>query len=204
MDMGQLLHGTADLAARAMVVMYPGVLLFWFVIHLNVEYWRRLGTRSYWVACAVWPATWAPLIAFRAGIFHVRFHVPAAVIAIGIVAAAGAVYVGRQAARIIRFRTMVGIPELEPHKNKQAILRTGIYARTRNPIYFAHWLAVLAAAAITGLVANWVLFAADCVVLPLLIRAEERELLKRYGPEFEGYMRRVPRFFPKSAGRLYV
>jgi protein-S-isoprenylcysteine O-methyltransferase Ste14 len=29
-----------------------------------------------------------------------------------------------------------------------------------------------------------------------MIRAEERELLGRYGREFADYMRRVPRFFP--------
>jgi protein-S-isoprenylcysteine O-methyltransferase Ste14 len=191
------LPNLADLAAGLLVLIYPGVFLFWFVIHLNIEYWRRLGKRSYWAACCVWPATWIPLIAFRDEIFRPRIEMPALVVIIGIAAAVGAAYVGRQAAKVIRLRTLVGIPELEPEKNRQPILQTGIYGRTRNPIYLAHWMIVLAAAAVTGLVANWVLFLADCVVLPALILAEERELLKRYGPEFRSYMKRVPRFLPQ-------
>jgi protein-S-isoprenylcysteine O-methyltransferase Ste14 len=192
-----LLPNLADLVAVLLVLIYPGVFLFWFVIHLNIEYWRRLGKRSYWVACSVWPATWIPLIAFREEIFRPRIAMPAFIVIIGMAAAIGAAYVGRQAAKVIRVRTLVGIPELEPEKNRQPILETGIYGRTRNPIYLAHWLIVLAAAAVTGMVANWVLFITDCVVLPLLILAEERELLKRYGPEFRSYMKRVPRFFPQ-------
>jgi protein-S-isoprenylcysteine O-methyltransferase Ste14 len=195
--MSHLFSDAADLAARLMVIFYPGVLLFWFVIHLNVESLRRLGKRSYGIACLVWPATWIPLFAFREEIFRARMRMPAVVVLIGIGAAAGAVHVGRQVAKVIPLRTMVGIPELEPQKNHQPILESGIYGRTRNPIYFAHWLIVLAAAAVTGLIASWVLFLADCVVLPLLILAEERELLKRFGGEFSSYMQRVPRFFPQ-------
>jgi protein-S-isoprenylcysteine O-methyltransferase Ste14 len=90
---------------------------------------------------------------------------------------------------------MVGLAEVK-HENKQPVLDSGIYSRTRNPIYLAHWLWVLSAAALTNYAANWILFALDCAILPLVIRAEERELLARYGKEFAGYMRRVPRFFP--------
>ena len=59
------------------------------------------------------------------------------------------------------------------------------------------WWLNFSAAAILGSVANWVLFLNDCIVLPLMIRAEEHKLLSRYGAEFPHYMRRVPRFFPK-------
>jgi protein-S-isoprenylcysteine O-methyltransferase Ste14 len=180
-----------------MVLMYPGVLLFWLLIHPNIERWRGLGKRTYWIAGSVWPATWIPLVYFRREIFYARFNVPIVVLAAGVIAFVAALYIGRRAAKIIPIRTLVGLPELEPRRNKQPLLRIGIYANTRNPIYFAHWLLVFSGAALTGLAANWSLFAADCIVLPLLIRAEERELLSRYGPEFRAYMRGVPRFFPK-------
>jgi protein-S-isoprenylcysteine O-methyltransferase Ste14 len=101
------------------------------------------------------------------------------------------------ARRQISWRILVGLPEIEPHKNKQRVLRAGIYARTRNPIYLSHWLLVLSAAALSGYAANWVNFALDCLILPLMIRSEERELLARHGQDFVDYMRRVPRFFPQ-------
>ena len=93
-------------------------------------------------------------------------------------------------------RTMVGFPEIEPQKNKQPILNSGIYSKTRNPLYFGHWLLVFSAAALSNFAANWVLFGLDCVILPLVIRFEERELLTRYGANYAAYMRRVPRFYP--------
>jgi protein-S-isoprenylcysteine O-methyltransferase Ste14 len=76
-------------------------------------------------------------------------------------------------------------------------LTSGIYARTRNPVYLTHWLILLAFAAWSGYAANWLLFALDAVLLPLMIHAEEKELLDRYGSAFRDYMRSVPRFFPK-------
>jgi len=181
--------------------MYPGVLLFWLLIHSNIERWRRLGKRTYWIACAVWPATWIPMVYFRREIFYPRIDVPVVALAAGVIAFIAALYIGKLAAKIIPIRTLVGLPELEPRRNKQPMLQVGIYANTRNPIYFAHWLLVFSGAALTGLVSNWILFAADCIVLPLLIQAEERELLGRYGPEFRTYMQCVPRFFPTGRCR---
>jgi protein-S-isoprenylcysteine O-methyltransferase Ste14 len=180
-----------------MVLVYPGVLLFWLVIHPNIQYWRKRGKRAYWVACGVWPVTWFILGYFRAVVFFSRLAVSPILIGAGVIAFAAALYVGVMAGKTISLRTMVGLPELEPQRSKQRLLEGGIYGRTRNPIYLAHWLLVFSAAAITGLAANWVLFAADCLVLPVVIRVEERELMSRFGPEFMTYMSEVPRFFPR-------
>ena len=175
--------------------------MFWLIIHPNIERWRRVGTRAYWVAPFAWLVTAGPLLFYRRRIFSVHWtmpRVPAGIMtAIGVAALLTAVMFLRNATKEISFRTMVGLPELEPHKNKQPILSAGIYSKTRNPIYFAHWLLVFSAAAVSNFAANWILFALDCAVLPLLIRCEERELLTRYGPGYAAYLRRVPRFFPQ-------
>jgi len=76
-------------------------------------------------------------------------------------------------------------------------MQTGIYGRTRNPVYLTHWLLVVAAAALSGYAANWILLASEVVLIAILIRVEEKELLERYGSEFASYMQRVPRFIPK-------
>jgi protein-S-isoprenylcysteine O-methyltransferase Ste14 len=137
--------------------------------------------------------------------FSVRWTLPEPfdriVPALGVLAFVSALLFIRQASRKISLRTMVGLPEVEPHKRKQPVLISGIYSRTRNPIYFGHWLLVFSAAAVSSFAANWIGFGLDCVILPLLIRSEERELLARYGNDFADYMRRVPRFFPQLATR---
>jgi protein-S-isoprenylcysteine O-methyltransferase Ste14 len=98
--------------------------------------------------------------------------------------------------RVISGKTLVGIPELNPQDSRQPLMHTGIYGKTRNPIYLAHSLFIFAASAMTGFAATWGLLALDAVLLPLMIRAEERELMRRYGDEYREYMRRTPRFFP--------
>ena len=184
--------------AQLLVILYPGVLVFWLILHINIERWRRVGRRAYWIAGIGWPLTAVPLVYFRDQVFPVQFPFPPpGMILLGVVALAAGLTVAKRASVRISLRTLAGLPELEPQKNTQPLINAGIYSRTRNPVYLAHWLIIMAAAMISGYAATWVLFAADCVVLPTMIRAEERELLNRYGGEFADYMRRVPRFFPK-------
>jgi protein-S-isoprenylcysteine O-methyltransferase Ste14 len=187
--------------AQLLVILYPGVLIFWLIMHVRIEHWRRMGKRAFWIASIGWPLTAIPILYFREQIFAPPLYVSAgesmAMLLLGTTTLVVAVVLAFQAEKKMPLRTLVGLPELEPHKNRQPLLNSGIYAKTRNPVYLVHWLLIFSAAAITGFVANWILFIIDCIVLPLMIRAEERELLNRYGSEFADYMSRVPRFFPK-------
>jgi protein-S-isoprenylcysteine O-methyltransferase Ste14 len=182
--------------AQVLVLLYPGVLAFWLIIHCNIERWRRMGSRAYSYATLVWPVTGAIILFFRASLFSLRWPPPAWLIALGVAALVAAAWLGALASRVISKKTLVGVPELKPQTNKQPLMRSGIYARTRNPIYLAHSLLIFAAAALTGFAANWGLLILDALLLPIMIRAEERELLKRYGAEYRAYMQATPRFFP--------
>lgn len=188
------------LYAEWIVLFYPGVLVFWLIMHINIERLRAWGTRAYWVAVLAWLITAGPLFFFRQAVFSERWVMPEPfaqiVTGLGLGALGLGIIILLVAMRQIPLQTLVGLPEIKPDKNKQPVLHSGIYSKTRNPVYLAHWLLVVSAAALTGFAANWILLALDCVILPILIRAEERELLARYGREFLEYMRRVPRFFP--------
>jgi protein-S-isoprenylcysteine O-methyltransferase Ste14 len=187
--------------AQLIVIFYPGVFVYWMIVHNNVSRLRTWGTRAFWVAVPAWVVTSVPLLFFRRNIFSVRWDFPdwveGVLAVVGIFAIVLAAALLLQAGQQIPFRTLVGFPEIAPETNRQPILSSGIYSRTRNPVYLAHWLVVFSAAALTNFAANWIGFALDCAVLPLLIHGEERELLTRYGDEFVSYMRRVPRFFPR-------
>ncbi len=179
--------------AQVIAILYPPVLVFWFIIHLNIERWRKVGKRAYWAGLA-WPAISGPLLYWRQEIFSIRWPNPWWVMVLGIIALGLSFWIGSKAGKSISLRTLAGIPELEPQKNRQPLLQSGIYSRTRNPLYVAHWLAIFASAAMTGFAANWILLAGDSLVLPLMVRAEERELRRRYGAEYDEYTRRVRRF----------
>jgi len=183
--------------AQGLVIVYPPVFVFWVIIHTRIQYWRKLGKRAYLYACLAWPLISGPLFLWRAEIFKTRWAMPWWLVGVGILALAGAGVVFELAGRVISRRTLLGLVELEPERNPQPVMQTGIYGMTRNPIYLAHWLLILGGAAISGYAANWILFASEGLLLAVLIRTEEHELRNRYGIEFEAYMRRVPRFFPK-------
>src|SRR5438552_1167539 len=59
--------------AQGIVVFYPGVFVFWLIVHNNIERLRAWGTRAYWVAAIAWLATSGPLLLFRREIFSVRW-----------------------------------------------------------------------------------------------------------------------------------
>ncbi|MBI4473393.1 MAG: isoprenylcysteine carboxylmethyltransferase family protein [Acidobacteria bacterium] len=186
-----------DFLAQGLVVVYPSVLIFWLIIHSNIDRWRSLGRRSYWIAATGLPVFGGSVLLFRERIFSIQWQPGLVFQAIGAIAFIASLTIGYIAGQMIPTRTLVGLAELEPHKATQPLLQRGIYARTRNPIYLAHWLLILSMAALTGYAANWLLFVVDCAILPFMIRAEQKELRMRYGAEFEDYARRVPRFFPK-------
>jgi protein-S-isoprenylcysteine O-methyltransferase Ste14 len=185
------------LLAQSLVFLYPPVIVFWLIIHTNIDYWRSAGKkRAYWTACMAWPLIGIPLFYFRGRLFEDRLPVRGWAIVLGVTALILAARTAYLAAQMISWRTLIGLAELEPERLRQPILDTAIYSRMRNPVYFAHWLTLFAAAALSGYVVNWILFMGDTVAVQLMIRAEEKELLRRYGREFESYMRKVPRFFP--------
>jgi protein-S-isoprenylcysteine O-methyltransferase Ste14 len=192
--MATILWLIVDIFAQLIVILYPPVLAFWLVIHTNIERWRRMGKSAFWVAALAWPAIGGPLLYWRQEIFSIRWPTPWWLVALGMVALGMSIRIARAAGKTISFRTLVGIVEVEPQRNRQPLLQTGIYARSRNPVYVAHWLAIFSAAALTGFAASWLLLLLDVLALPLMVRAEERELRERYGAEYEDYMRRVPRF----------
>ena len=173
------------------------MLIFWLIIHSNIDRWRSLGRSSYWIAATGLPVFGGGVLLFRERIFSIQWQPGLVFQAIGAIAFIASLSIGYIAGQLIPTRTLVGLAELEPHKTAQPLLQRGIYARTRNPIYLAHWLLILSMAALTGYGANWALFVVDCGILPFMIRAEQKELRTRYGAEFEDYARRVPAFFPK-------
>jgi protein-S-isoprenylcysteine O-methyltransferase Ste14 len=192
--MATTLSLAADVFAQLIVILYPPVLVFWLVIHLKIGYWRSIGKRAYWTAAAAWPLIGSSILFWRQSIFSIRWPNPWWLTMLGMIGLALSIRIGREAGKSIPLRTLVGLPELEPQRNRQPLLQSGIYSKTRNPIYVAHWLAIFAAAAVTGFAANWTLLAVDTIVLTMMVRAEERELYSSYGAEYDEYRRRVRRF----------
>lgn len=84
----------------------------------------------------------------------------------------------------------------ETHRTDK-IVTTGVYSIVRHP---QHLGALLAHAGISFLLSAWysLLFTPLMIVLIYLIsRKEEEELIKEFGKEYEDYKKRVPMLIPK-------
>ena len=193
----EIIKSLMDFFGQGLVLVYPSVIVFWIIFHSKIERLRGVGRRAYWVALLAWALLGFPLLYYHEAVFAVRWPMPWWLKTVGVAVTGLALWIGRQAYRVIPTRTLIGLPELQPQENVQPLLQTGIYQRTRNPVYLTHILLLVSAVCFTGYLANAVLLAFDAVCLPWMIRAEERELRQRYGFDYADYMARVPRLFPK-------
>jgi protein-S-isoprenylcysteine O-methyltransferase Ste14 len=92
-----------------------------------------------------------------------------------------------------RFR-LAGTPA-EPWKPTLALVRGGIYKRTRNPMYQAFALFVLGFA--FAFASDWMFLAFPFGALAIhfgVVRREERYLGVRFGDDYSAYCARVPRY----------
>ncbi len=88
-------------------------------------------------------------------------------------------------------------PKIETRENQQ-LVTNGVYKRLRHPVYAAMWLWCAANAL---LLPNWIAgFAITATFLPLYVTRVPREeamLLETFGTEYQDYMNRTGRIWPK-------
>jgi len=112
--------------------------------------------------------------------------------AIGLIIATFGFLLAKLAFRPISFSEFIGIkPE-----QKRNLIKTGIYARMRHPLYTASILGVIGFVIFSPTYTN--LLHAVCIVIYLLIgiQYEERRLVAHFGKEYEVYKKETPMLLP--------
>ena len=82
------------------------------------------------------------------------------------------------------------------------LLTEGVYSRVRHPRYVAVLIGLISVALFSNYLALYLLLPIGAAGLYVIVRLEERELLERFGDEYETYRDRVPMF--RSQERLRV
>lgn len=183
--------------ALILVVGFPAVMSMWWVIHPLARFWRRRGpVATYLTVIAVAAAIAFGLFRWRGVLLAVEFGFRWPLTAAGSVCLAGAVWLERQYRRQIDIPTLLGLPELSA-KRPSRLLTEGVYGRLRHPRYLGLLLELSAFALFVNYLAAYGVVAAAIPLGYLLVRLEERELLQRFGEDYERYMREVPRFLPR-------
>ena len=182
--------------AWLMAIVYATIPSYWLLVHPLIRVWRARRARLsrvgplwmlLWLAAGAitWP--WRQIALYRTP----WAWIPAA----ALIAAGLYLYAGARTS----FSTdqVLGRSELEPERHEQRLVAHGIRRRVRHPYYLGHFCELLGWSLGTGLAVNYALLAFAVVTGILMIRAEERELLARFGDSYREYQRAVPAFLPK-------
>lgn len=187
--------------AVACLVGFPPAIIYWFVLHPFVDFWRSVGrTGTYIVLALVFVAVGAAVYLLRGPLLAVEYGtnpwlwIPAAVFY------AATVWINLRIRKQITFRVLAGVPELEKGGTGGTLLADGLYGRVRHPRYTGVILGLSAFALFTNYLAVYLLVPLSAVGLALLVRLEERELAERFGEEHARYRARVPMFLPRLGG----
>jgi len=161
--------------------------------------WIGLGLRSlFWVA--VMPGLFAGYVPWRFfGVGQVRPTVTNPAHLVGLAALGlGVVLLG---ACIWQFAS-TGRGTLSPADPPTTLVVRGLYRYVRNPMYLCVSAIVLGEVLLAGSGALFMYWAVWFLAANLFVRGYEEPVLRRqFGPAYEEYMRRVPRWFPRLGPR---
>ena len=187
--------------AVACLVGFPPAIVYWFVLHPFVDFWRSVGrTRTYIVLALVFVAVGVAVYLVSGPLLAVEYGtnrwlwIPAAV------CYGATVWIQLRIRKQLTFRVLVGVPELEKGGTGGTLLADGLYGRVRHPRYAGVILGLLAFALFTNYLAMYALVPLTALGLALIVRLEEPELAERFGEEYERYRARVPMFVPRLGG----
>jgi len=180
------------LAALVLFLQLP-IPLFWFIVHPQVDFWRRHQKACYITGVLL---SWGPvticLVYFRHQIFLHSWPSGWSILA-GLALLILEGWIFWRVERDLGTSRLVGRTELS---GGGEVADNGIYARIRHPRYLGSMIAILGACLLAGTQVMWIVAAVWCALTLVAIMFEERELRTRFGAVYEEYCRRVPRFVP--------
>jgi len=185
-----------DYLAIATIMFWPVIPLFWIPVHFATGFFKKLGLLTY----AMPLFTWLPIayLIFRNRVFLLNYKtdLPLIVNGTGIVLFMLGTSLHIWTAKLLGVG-IIGVPEIFI-KMKENIVTEGPFSLVRHPTYLSHTLIFSGVFLFTGIVVVGMLTVLDLIVMNIIvIPLEERELLRRFGEEYQQYKRDVPsRFFP--------
>lgn len=184
--------------ALLLVLVFPAGMSMWFVIHPFAGFWRRrTPVVTYSVVLLVAGAIAVPLFRSRGILLEIEFGFNWILTLIGFGCLALGVVLKWMYRQQIMVSTLLGLPEVSASRESE-LLTEGIYSRIRHPRYASLMLGISAFALYVNYLAAYGVVLTMVPILYLTVRLEERELLQRFGDDYERYAEKVPRFIPRG------
>lgn len=193
--------------ALLLVVALPPAIVWWYIVHPFVGFWRRVGPRGTLTVLGLFMAgSMVGLYVIRDALLGRDLGLQPALAVTGVVLLAAAVRLGIARKRFLTTRILAGVPELESDPDARGtLLDQGPYAVIRHPRYVEVVLGTFGYAAVANHAGAWIVALLSLPALHLVVLLEERELRERFGDAYRDYATRVPRYLPRlgrpAAGR---
>ena len=182
--------------AVAALALWPVIPLFFLQVHRNPSFWRKLGAFTYLVVLLEMAPVVLIVTLFQDLLLGQELNLGLLVLAGALLTALG-VALNAWTAKLLGWKSLLGYSELRPRAGPKKPTTVGPFSVVRHPTYLAHTLIFVAVFLMTGFTGTGVLAVVDFLTSYFLITPlEERELTARFGEDYTGYKRRVPKFFP--------
>ncbi len=185
--------------ALMMLMMWPAIPMSLIQLHLVPSFWRKLGVRTY----LVWLLEWLPVAyvirSLQDALLQNEIPVNSPIIAIGVFFVVAGIALHAWTAKLLGIKATVGYTELKPETDANgSLVMSGPFSVVRHPSYGAHSLILVGTFLITSVIAVGIMALTDLLIAYFVtMELEERELLERFGDQYEKYRMKVPKFFPK-------
>lgn len=185
------------LLALITLMAWPVIPLFWIPLHCATGLFRRMGLLTYLLPLMTWLPAAVAIYSHRDSLLRFSIDVPPLVALIGTALLVAGSVLHLWTARLLGLRGITGVPEVSGPGDGR-LVAVGIFSVIRHPTYLAHTMMFLGVFLMTGYLSVAAVAILDILTVNLLIiPLEERELLARFGGEYEAYRRRVPRILPR-------
>lgn len=185
----------------ALVIVYiiPVVITFWLVIHTFSDIWRtQKPVIAYSTAGLCITAVCGVCFYFQNDFLGQDLGSSIPLFMTGAVIYLASWFLWRPVKHHLDFKTFAGVPEITNETIE--LITDGPFAMVRHPRYLMVWIGVLGWCLMANFSGAYVIGLASLAGLFLIVRLEERDLIKRFGDEYAAYQKAVPALVPTSAG----
>jgi protein-S-isoprenylcysteine O-methyltransferase Ste14 len=185
-----------DLIALITIMLWPVVPLFWIPVHGFPKISKKIGLLTYVISLLTWLPVAYLIYCERSFLLYHKIAFPTFIIVAGIVLLSAGTLLHVWTGKLLSISGLIGIPEISS-ESKGRFVAAGPFSVVRHPTYLAHTMMFLGVFLMTGVIAAGIITVIDLLVVnAVVIPLEEKELLIRFGDEYNRYKDKVPRFFP--------
>lgn len=185
-----------------LLMSYPVGLLLWVVIHPFAAFWRTLGTAWTYGILSI-PSLAYMILVFlkRKNIMSKDFGTHYLLVGLAVIFVIFGILISLRRRKYFNSSQVSGVPELSKTQYPGRLITEGPYAYIRNPRYVEMAILTLGYVLLANYLVPYIMYLLSLPVTYQVVILEEKELLQRFGKEYEEYCLRVPRFIPKKRNK---